>query len=150
MHFPEQLFSLPLLKDVRTQPIELVHRQTSVSVVAGNSMVTTGLYTVPRDRILCLTNVGVLFSADAIGGSFTGGGVFALIGGQNHYLLATGNSGVTLAAGQPGIMYGATGSIWVPPGTGIEIYCSVNTNANHNALVSFAGITFPRGSVSIS
>ena len=151
MHIPEQLFSLPLLKDTRTQPLERIVRRGDPILRPSATFQSPVLFRVPNDRIMCLTSYAATMTPDAIGGPPTSLGVgidYPPLGGQ---VLVAGMAlyGAPLASGQPVLAYGASVSIWLPPGSGIQIYGTFNSAANHIFVPSFTGLTFPRGSVSI-
>jgi len=151
MHIPEQLFALPLLKDVKTQPIEYVFRRGPNTVAALSIFFSGVMYTVPQDRFFCLTSYAAAMTPDAIGGTPTSLSVYGVIdtfvGAQPIAGMLV--LGATLAAGQPTQTFGQATSIWLPPGTQISMQGTFNTTATHGFLPTLSGITFPRGSVSI-
>lgn len=148
MHVPEQLFSLPLLKDVKTQPLELVFRR--VESLAGGLLTSQVLYTVPSDRVFCLTSWGVTYANDGLGGGMVAAWLAATINVSSiHYLdgkiLGYNPTGAIVAVHS----LGSTGSIWIPPGAEVALASSNNCVGNPNVFYAIAGLTFPRGAVSI-
>jgi len=150
MHFPEQLYAMPFLKDRYGQQIEAVIRSLNLQLLATNT-VSGEILRVPSDRIFILTSVAVQFAADALGGVMTGCACYATIdGGGQNWLMATNNSGSTLAAGQPAIAYGSTGSVFVTPGARVYVNVTANTSATHTAVVTITGLSIPRGNIAVS
>lgn len=153
MHFPEQLFSLPLLKDFQTQQIETVLRRKELAF-GGFAVFAVAIFIVPRDRFLILTGVNCLFTADPAGGVLSGAAAYCTLdtgSAEQFDLLATaGGPGIALAAGQPGINYGGSGSIWVPPGATVYVRASASIVGNHTATMTITGLTIPRGNVAVS
>jgi len=155
MHVPEQLFSLPLLKDVRTQPLEIVYRTVTGGIVGGQ-FVTTGatpLYIVPSDRILVISSFAVECTPDLGGGwPICVGLVVALTGESGRTVMAAAGAGANTGTNPNGVSqtYGATGSVWVPPNATLSASALFNVAGSHVCNFTFAGLTIPRGSVSIA
>lgn len=153
MHVPEQLFSLPLLKDVKTQPLELVYRRALGTSLGGQIIQTpTPIYQVPGDRILVITSFAVEVTPDLNGGWVFS--VCALIGpdgGTQYAAFPSAGPGANSGTNPNGVAqtYGATGSVWVPPTATVSGYCVLNVPGAHVGYFSMVGITIPRGSVSI-
>jgi len=148
MHVPEQLFSLPLLKDVRTQPLEIIQR--TVTVTSAGLLNSSLLYTVPKDRIFCLSGWGVGYAVVGGGGGMVSAWVaLGIQGTVTHYL-----QGQSLGYNPTGALasfqhLGASASIWVPPGSEVYLAQSNNSIDAPNIFYTLNGLTFPRGSVSI-
>lgn len=149
MHIPEQLFSLPLLKDVRTQPIELIIRRTGPQVSAAN-LFTLLMYQVPKDRVFCVSSFAAACLPDPVGGTPVSVALTVDYDGlASTYVCAAPPSGFSLAAGQPIHGFGAPCSIWVPPGANVGLAVAFNTAATHSVTGGLSGICFPRGSVAV-
>lgn len=149
MHIPEQLFSLPLLKDVRTQPIELIIRRGPTNVAVAN-LFTAALFTVPKDRVFCCTSFAAQALPDAVGGTPVSCALTLDIDGLNNtYIAASPPHGFALAAGQPIQAMGTACSIWCPPGSIVGVAVAFNTSAGHSVTPGLTGLCFPRGSIAI-
>lgn len=150
MHIPEQLFSLPMLKDVRTQSIELIVRRAFSASGGLAGWLSPILFTVPKDRIWICTSFSVEFSADAAGGTAAGVGLFLQqAGGANQSVCAATGGGYVLSAGQPAQDYGNSCSIWFPPGSECTIRMTSNGAGNHSAFFNVSGLSIPRGSIAV-
>lgn len=150
MHIPEQLFSLPLLKDLRTQQIELIVRRGATTVAASN-LFTAALYTVPKDRVFCVSSFACQALPDAIGGTPVTLALTLDVDGVNtNYVCATPTTGFSLAAGQPIQALGMACSIWCPPGSIVGLALAFNTSATHSWTPGLTGLSFPRGAVAVS
>jgi hypothetical protein len=148
MHVPEQLFSLPLLKDVKTQPLEIVFRSVTVDTIAF-AIAEADVFIVPNDRVFCLSAWGVKVTVDPLGGTLIGVTPVITFGNIQYWIGGMGGTlGVTQAAGGPPQTGGGAGSIWCPPGSTVQMRGNMNVAANHRFEMSIAGLTFPRGSVS--
>lgn len=149
MHAPEQLFALPLLKDVRTQPLEIVFRSVTVDT-GGFSIAEADVYQVPQDRVFCLAAWGVKFTPDGLGGTLIGCSPVVTFGNIQYWIGGMGGTiGFTLAAGTGPQTGGGSGSVWCPPGSTVQMRSNANNALNHRFEMSVAGLTFPRGSVSV-
>jgi len=149
MHIPEQLFSLPLLKDVRTQPLELIVRRGTTDVAAAQ-LFTQALYTVPKDRVFCVTSFACQALPDPLGGTPTDLALTVNVDGVNtNYVCATPTLGFALAAGQPIHALGMACSIWLPPGALVGVALAFNALATHSWTPGLTGLCFPRGAISI-
>jgi len=148
MHIPEQLFSLPLLKDLRTQQLELIVRRGATTVLAASSFLEL-LFTVPGDRIFCVTSFAAAVLTDPLGGVCVAVGLQLDIGATSSMVCAAPGTGFVAAAGQPIHAFGTGCSIWCPPSSRVSVYVSLNTTATHSVTPSLTGLSFPRGSVAI-
>jgi len=148
MLVPEQLFSSPLIKDLKTQRLEIVNRQAIVTGIAlADSSIAT-LYTVPEDRVGVVTGYGLHYEH---------GGSTVRIRGMVMYLVRD-NSAFVVHGFQTGndtpstvVHYGTTCQTWVPPGFTIQLSTGLLI-AGDPAMTLTYGInllTFPRGNVSL-
>jgi len=152
MHIPEQLFSLPLLKDVKTQPIELVFRTSGIVASGGAATFASALYTVPNDRVFCCTGWGVFCDPNAVGGYMqTAGMAYQLPNGTTVYLQSRSIGFILAGAPCPQHLLGDACDIWLPPGGIASVLCTFSGGGvTHNVTFSLTGVTFPRGSVALA
>lgn len=150
MHIPEQLFSLPLLKDFRTQQLELVFRYNSATVVGSAFIQSPSLFIVPTDRVFCVTSWCANITPDTSGGFVTSAALYATVPGLNNYgVLGVNGPGVNTGTNQLVQSYGSACSVWLPPGTIISVAATLNVAATHTGTFTLTGISFPRGSVAV-
>lgn len=146
---PDILYSLPLLKDLQTQPVDLVIRFGSTIAAGWDSFTTPELYTVPKDRVGIIQAWGARCFPDPVGGTctdvsllvrpFTGG---TLVFDADH-------SGFAWPVGKTAGTFGGSVNIWIPPGSVLLIGAEWNVAANHRLDGFVSLITIPRGSVSV-
>lgn len=150
MHIPEQLYSLPLLKDVKTQQIELVTRWRGPDATGGSPTYSQPLYQIPKDRVAIVTAWGLFVDPNAGGGYCTAAGPYWLSpAGQTAYLGI--QMGGFAVAGTTLHMIGGSCSIWLPPGGEVGIISTYNPTAlSHNVSASISLLTIPRGAIALS
>lgn len=147
MRIPEQLFSLPLLKDLRTQQIELVNRSVSVTGVAA-LVAGADMYTVPADRIALISTYGCVLSP-------------VLNQLLNLVMLSYKRDGVTFRPhsisrepfGPSTFLQAlhADPELWIPPGSVVSILSQTAASDVGNVFsFEVTLLTFPRGNVSLS
>jgi len=149
VHIPELLFSLPLLKDRRTQQIEHIVRQKSV-LGTSDTVAFADLYDTAADRFFVVNHVGCQgIPFDGSGGTLQYVALEAveLAGNFNSSILAT----FVRGAASPGsIVQMAAGpaAIWVGPNVRLRAWAFwSNSFAGHNSQLSLSGLSIPRGNV---
>lgn len=146
---PEILYSLPLLKDIRTQPIDLVFRRRLENTGGNSSIQITNLYRVPNDRIAILQSWGGQIFPDPAGGSPNDVGLFLRQAQGGDIFLDSSQPGFAWGIGKTWGALGGSVNIWAPPGSEIGIFATFSVPGTHQVEGSISLISIPRGSVSL-
>jgi len=149
VHIPELLFSLPLLKDRRTQQIEhIVRRQTVLGT--SDSIAFADLYDTAPDRFFVVQHVGCQgVPFDGSGGllHYVALEAIELAGSFNSTILATFVRG-SAVAGSILQMAAGPAAIWVGPNVRLRAWAFwSNSFPGHQSSLSISGLSIPRGNV---
>lgn len=147
MRIPEQLFSLPLLKDLRTQQIELVTRSVQVTGVAG-VIAAAEMYSIPSDRVGIVSTYGCVLNP-------------VVIELMNLVMLTYQRDSTTFRPHSihrnpfgPSTQLQALHAdpeIWLPPGSTVNVVAQLVAGDIGNLFTfELTLLTLPRGNVSLS
>lgn len=149
MIIPESLYGLPLLKDIRTQQIELVHRSAQADNIPGADLFMP-LYQVPADRLAIVFSwyVDVEPGAPA---SLLAGKLIAQMNGIPFVLNACESLRSSLGPNPSFQTSGNSGQFWAAPSSFLGVSFLMQTgNVAHVYHSTLSAITIPRGNVALA
>lgn len=148
MIIPEGLFGLPLLKDIKTQQIELVLRRLTLDNFPGSEP-NQKVFTVPSDR------VGVCFAWQArIEPGAAAQVLYAYLATSFDVVTDVLSSATPIPSsfGPSPLRQSASGGgqFWLPPGADVRVGMELAAgNIGHVYFFTAGILTFPRGNVSL-
>lgn len=149
--FPEAIFQFTRPQDLATQLFQVVHRNLSQLVAAGNTGASSILMYLPKDRGMVVTSWGWFFAVAGATTYFNHGMLTYNTAGPGINLTADALSDPDPNASILGVtkVRGKNTNVIIPPGgrISIGIYSIDVTDANTTVNYFLNGFTFPRGNL---
>lgn len=149
MKVPEQLFASPLLKDLRTQRLEVIWRKTIITANNSTNVSSGTLYRTAEDRVGCVQSFGVNIIGNGAATQPLSLGLICNINGLVMLAATTSYQQFVITAAN-NYVGTENAETWLPPGTDISLQLTLSPGSLLPAFEFTLGLlTFPRGNVSV-